>query len=190
MTAVVSGEPGSRHPYRRRLPRPGVVGPAGDQPGAGWALAGLPGALPEGSSSLGHALTPTRQAGSRMGSPPMPYPYRVKKSAATALVWPGRRSGRVERLARAGVPRRDLANTPAGTQSAELAAEAVRVAKAAVRSIRSLSAKICSPRISRPSMPSVEPRRGHRASSISSGAIRPHRVTLVSKVCFDTGGST
>src|SRR5262249_60554701 len=80
----------------------------GGERGAGmWALAGLPGALPEGSYRLEIApngVDPTRLA---LGWALATYAftrYRVKKGAATALVWPeGADHGRVERLAPAGV---------------------------------------------------------------------------------------
>ena len=91
----------------------------GSDPGAGiWALAGLPDALPEGSYRLETApdgADPTRLA---LGWALATYAftrYRVKKAAATALVWPERADrGCVERLARAIFLARDLANTPAG----------------------------------------------------------------------------
>ena len=153
----------------------------GAEPGAGmWALAGLPGALPEGSYRLEIApdgADPTRLA---LGWALATYAftrYRVKKAAATALVWPeGADRGHVERLAAAVFLARDLANTPAGDLGpAELAAEAVRVAKSGRRaSTASSSATSCSPRIIRRSMPSAGPPRSRRALSTSSGARRPH----------------
>src|SRR6516162_7072698 len=102
-----------------RLARVVVGVGEGSDAGAGiWALAGLPGALPEGSYRLEtapDAADPTRLA---LGWALATYAftrYRVKKGAATALVWPeGADRGRVERLASAVFLARDLANTPAG----------------------------------------------------------------------------
>ena len=101
-----------------------------------WALAGLPEALPEGSYRVGTAPDGTDPTHLALGWALGTYTftrYRAKKGTATALVWPeGADRGRVERLASAIFLVRDLANTPAGDLGpAELAAEAVRVAKAA-----------------------------------------------------------
>ena len=164
--------------------------------GAGmWALAGLPDALPQGSYRLETApdgADPTRLA---LGWALATYAftrYRAKKAAATALVWPdGADRGRVERLARAVFLARDLANTPAGDLGpAELAAEAVRVAKAAGAKHRVIVGDELLaenyPTIHAVGRAAVQP---PRLVDIRWGAAAAAKVTLVGKgVCFDTGG--
>jgi leucyl aminopeptidase len=168
----------------------------GSDPGAGiWALAGLPDALPEGSYRLETApdgADPTRLA---LGWALATYAftrYRVKKAAATALVWPERADrGRVERLARAVFLARDLANTPAGDLGpAELAAEAVRVAKAAGAEHRVIVGEELLaenyPTIHAVGRAAAQP---PRLVDIRWGEPAAPKVTLVGKgVCFDTGG--
>jgi leucyl aminopeptidase len=168
----------------------------GSDPGAGiWALAGLPDALPEGSYRLETApdgADPTRLA---LGWGLATYAftrYRAKKAAATALVWPdGADRGRVERLARAVFLARDLANTPAGDLGpAELAAEAVRVAKAAGAEHRVIVGEELLaenyPTIHAVGRAAAQP---PRLVDIRWGEPAAPKVTLVGKgVCFDTGG--
>ena len=174
-----------------------VVGLGGerDSDAGMWALAGLPDALPEGSYRLETApdgADPTRLA---LGWALATYAftrYRAKKAAATALVWPdGADRGRVERLARAAFLARDLANTPAGDLGpAELAAEAVRVAKAAGAKHRVIVGDELLaenyPTIHAVGRAAVPP---PRLVDIRWGAAAAAKVTLVGKgVCFDTGG--
>jgi leucyl aminopeptidase len=168
----------------------------GSDTGAGmWALAGLPDALPEGSYRLETAADgadPTRLA---LGWALATYAftrYRVKKAAATALVWPdGADRSRVERLARAVFLARDLANTPAGDLGpAELAAEAVRVAKAAGAKHRVIVGDELLaenyPTIHAVGRAAAQP---PRLVDIVWGEAAAPKVTLVGKgVCFDTGG--
>jgi leucyl aminopeptidase len=168
----------------------------GSDPGAGmWALAGLPDALPEGSyrlETVPDGADPTRLA---LGWALATYAftrYRVKKSTATALVWPeGADQGRVERLARAVFLARDLANTPAGDLGpAELAAEAVRVAKAAGAKCRVIVGDDLLaenfPTIHAVGRAAAQP---PRFVDIVWGEPTAPKVTLVGKgVCFDTGG--
>jgi leucyl aminopeptidase len=165
-------------------------------PGAGiWALAGLPDALPEGSyriESVADSADPTRLA---VGWALATYAftrYRAKQSAATALVWPeGADRGRVERLARAVFLARDLANTPAGDLGpAELATEAVRVAKAAGAEHR----VIVGDELLAENYPTIHAvgraaAQAPRLVDILWGEPSAPKVTLVGKgVCFDTGG--
>jgi leucyl aminopeptidase len=174
-----------------------VVGLGGaSDPGAGmWALAGLPDALPEGSYRLETApdgADPTRLA---LGWALATYAftrYRTKKAAATALVWPeGTDRGRVERLTSAVFLARDLANTPAGDLGpAELAAEAVRVAKAAGAKHRVIVGDDLLaenyPTIHAVGRAAAQP---PRLVDIVWGEAASPKVTLVGKgVCFDTGG--
>jgi len=168
----------------------------GSDPGAGiWALAGLPDALPEGSYRLETApdgADPTRLA---LGWALATYAftrYRVKKAAATALVWPERADrGRVERLARGAFLARDLANTPAGDLGPpELAAEAVRVAKAGgARHRVTVGDELLAenyPTIHAVGRAAAQP---PRLVDIVWGEAAAPKVTLVGKgVCFDTGG--
>ena len=168
----------------------------GSDPGAGmWALAGLPDALPEGSYRLETApdgADPTRLA---LGWALATYAftrYRVRKAAATALVWPERADrGLVERLARGAFLARDLANTPAGDLGpAELAAEAVRVAKAAGAKHRVIVGDELLaenfPTIHAVGRAAAQP---PRLVDIVWGEAAAPKVTLVGKgVCFDTGG--
>jgi leucyl aminopeptidase len=168
----------------------------GNEPGAGmWALAGLPDMLPEGSYRLEIApngADPTRLA---LGWALANYAftrYCAKKSAATALVWPdGADHGHVERLARAVFLARDLANTPAGDLGpAELAAEAMRVAKAAGAKQRVIVGDELLaenfPTIHAVGRAAAQP---PRLVDIVWGKETSPKVTLVGKgVCFDTGG--
>jgi leucyl aminopeptidase len=174
-----------------------VVGLGGtsDRSAGMWALAGLPDALPEGSYRLETALDgadPTRLA---LGWALATYAftrYRTRKAAATALVWPeGADRGRVERLAHAVFLARDLANTPAGDLGpAELAAEAVRVAKAAGAKHRVIVGDDLLaenfPTIHTVGRAAAQP---PRLVDIVWGEAAAPKVTLVGKgVCFDTGG--
>jgi leucyl aminopeptidase len=165
-------------------------------PAAGiWTLAGLPDALPGGSYTIETApdgADPTQLA---LGWALATYAftrYRVTKRAATALVWPdGADRGRVERLARAVSLARDLANTPAGDLGpAELAAEAVRVAKAAGAKHRVIVGDELLaenfPTIHAVGRAAAQP---PRLVDIVWGEATAPKVTLVGKgVCFDTGG--
>jgi len=168
----------------------------GSEPDAGmWALSGLPDALPEGSYRLEtgpDGADPTRLAlGWALGTYAFTR-YRVKKAASTALVWPeGADRGRVERLARAVFIARDLANTPAGDLGpSELAAEAVRVAKAAGAKHRVIVGDDLLaenfPTIHAVGRAAAQP---PRLVDIVWGEAAASKVTLVGKgVCFDTGG--
>jgi leucyl aminopeptidase len=163
--------------------------------GAMWALAGLPDALPEGSyclETVPDGADPSRLA---LGWALATYAftrYRAKKAAASALVWPqGADRDRVERLARAVFLARDLANTPAGDLGpAELAAEAVRVAKVAGARHRvivggDLLAENY-PMIHAVGRAAAQP---PRLVDIVWGEATAPKVTLVGKgVCFDSGG--
>ena len=165
-------------------------------PAAGiWTLAGLPDALPGGSYTIETApdgADPTQLA---LGWALATYAftrYRVTKRAATALVWPdGADRGRVERLARAVSLARDLANTPGGDLGpAELAAEAVRVAKTAGAKHRVIVGDELLaenfPTIHAVGRAAAQP---PRLVDINWGEATAPKVTLVGKgVCFDTGG--
>src|SRR5207244_2641929 len=118
--------------------------------------------------------------------------YHAKKGAATALVWPeGADRGRVERLASAIFLARDLANTPAGDLGpAELAVEAVRVAKTAGARHR----VIIGDELLAENYPTIHAvgraaAQAPRLVDIVWGEASAPKVTLVGKgVCFDTGG--
>jgi leucyl aminopeptidase len=187
--ALVPGEHG-------RLARVLVGLGESTEPGAGiWGLAGLPDVLPEGSyriESVADGADPTHLA---VGWALATYAftrYRAKKSSATALLWPeGADRGRVERLARAVFLARDLANTPAGDLGpAELAAEAVRVAKAAGAEHR----VIVGEELLAENYPTIHAvgraaAQAPRLVDIVWGEPSAPKVTLVGKgVCFDTGG--
>ncbi len=174
-----------------------MVGLGGDSTDAGgmWALAGLPEALPEGSyrlESMPDGADPSHLA---LGWALATYAftrYRAKKGTAAALVWPeGADRGRVERLAAAIFLARDLANTPAGDLGpAELAVEAVRVAKAAGARHR----VIVGDELLAEDYPTIHAvgraaAQAPRLVDIVWGEATAPRVTLVGKgVCFDTGG--
>ena len=185
LTAIgFSGEPGKLALVPAadgRLARVVVGLGEGTEPGAGmWALAGLPGALPEGSYRLEIApdgADPTRLA---LGWALATYAftrYRVKKSCGDrSRLARGRRS-RPRRAARPrGVPRpRPRQYARRGPRSGRARSRGRARRQGGRRQvIGSSSATICSPRISRRSMPSAGPPRSHRASSTSSGASRPH----------------
>jgi leucyl aminopeptidase len=160
-----------------------------------WALASLAEALPEGSYRIECApdgADPTRLAlGWALGTYGFSR-YRAKKSAASALVWPeGADRGRAERLARAVFLARDLVNTPAGDLGpAELAAEAVRVAKAGGARHR----VIVGEELLAENYPTIHAvgraaAQAPRLIDIVWGEPSAPKVTLVGKgVCFDTGG--
>jgi leucyl aminopeptidase len=160
-----------------------------------WALAGLAEALPEGSYRIERTpdgADPTRLAlGWTLGTYAFTR-YRAKKGAASALVWPeGADRGRVERLARAVFLARDLVNTPAGDLGpAELAAEAVRVAKAGGARHR----VIVGDELLVENYPTIHAvgraaAQAPRLVDIVWGEPSAPKVTLVGKgVCFDTGG--
>jgi leucyl aminopeptidase len=187
--AVVPGEAG-------RLARVVVgLGDGGNAGGTIWALAGLPGELPEGCYRLETApdgADPTRLA---LGWALATYGftrYRAKGSTSTTLVWPeGADRGRVERLARAAFLARDLANTPAGDLGPEeLATEAAGVAKAAGARHR----VIIGDDLLAENYPTIHAvgrasDRPPRLVDIVWGDPAAPKVTLVGKgVCFDTGG--
>jgi len=171
------------------------LGDADDARRTMWALAGLPGELPEGCyriAAVPEGADPTRLA---LGWALATYAftrYRAKSPTPAALVWPdGADRSRVERLARAAFLARDLANTPAGDLGPEeLAAEAVRVAEAA-------SARhhvIVGDELLAENYPTIHAvgrasARAPRLVDIVWGDPAAPRVTLVGKgVCFDTGG--
>jgi leucyl aminopeptidase len=160
-----------------------------------WALAGLPSELPEGCyrlEAVPDGADPTRLA---LGWALATYSftrYRTKTRPAASLVWPeGADRSCVERLARAVFLARDLANTPAGDLGPEeLAAEAVRVAKAAGARHRVIVGDELLaenyPTIHAVGRASV---RAPRLVDIVWGDPAAPKVTLVGKgVCFDTGG--
>src|SRR5712671_156194 len=187
--ALVPGENG-------RLARAVVGFGANGETGAGmWALAGLPDTLPEGSyrlETVPEGNDPTHLA---LGWALATYAftrYRAKKATATALVWPeGADRALVERLAGGVFLARDLANTPAGDLGpAELAAEAVRVAKAAgARHRVTVGDELLAENY--PTIHAVgrASDRAPRLVDIVWGEPAAPKVTLVGKgVCFDTGG--
>jgi leucyl aminopeptidase len=171
------------------------VGDGADPGVTMWALAGLPEGLPEGTyrlETVPDGANPTRLA---LGWALATYAftrYSSKSRLATALVWPeGTDRGRVERLARAAFFARDLANTPAGDLGPdELAAEAVRVAKAAGAHQR----VIVGDDLLAENYPTIHAvgrasARAPRLVDIVWGDPAAPKVTLVGKgVCFDTGG--
>ncbi len=171
------------------------LGESTDAGGAMWALAGLPDALPEGSYRLETAPDEADPTHLALGWALATYAftrYRAKKGAATALMWPeGADRGRVERLARAVFLARNLANTPAGDLGpSELAAEAVRVAKAAGAKHR----VIVGDELLAKNYPTIHAvgraaAQAPRLVDIRWGEPAAPKVTLVGKgVCFDTGG--
>jgi leucyl aminopeptidase len=179
-----------------RLARVAVGFGQGGEAGAGiWALAGLPDALPEGSyriENLPDGADPSHLA---LGWALATYAftrYCAKKATATALVWPeGANRARVERLAGAVFLARDLANTPAGDLGpAELAAEALRVAKTAGARHR----VIVGDELLAENYPTIHAvgraaAQAPRLVDILWGEASAPKVTLVGKgVCFDTGG--
>jgi len=171
------------------------LGDADDTKRTMWALAGLPGELPEGRyrlEAVPDSSDPTRLA---LGWALATYAYtryREKGAPATALVWPeGADRGHAERLARAAFLARDLANTPAGDLGPEeLAAEAVRVAEAAGARHR----VIVGDDLLAENYPTIHAvgraaSRAPRLVDILWGDANAPKVTLVGKgVCFDTGG--
>jgi leucyl aminopeptidase len=171
------------------------LGDGVDAGGRMWILAGLPNVLPEGCYRLDtvpDGADPSRLA---LGWALATYSftrYHAKSSTPTTLVWPrGADCGQVERLARAVFLARDLANTPAGDLGPEeLAAEAVRVAKAAGARHR----VIVGDDLLAENYPTIHAvgracTRAPRLVDIVWGDPAAPRVTLVGKgVCFDTGG--
>ena len=171
------------------------LGESTDAGTAMWALAGLPDALPEGSYRLETAPDEADPTHLALGWALATYAftrYRAKKGPVTALMWPeGADRGRVERLARAVFLARDLANTPAGDLGpSELAAEAVRVAKAAGAKHR----VIVGDELLAKNYPTIHAvgraaAQAPRLVDIRWGEPAAPKVTLVGKgVCFDTGG--
>jgi leucyl aminopeptidase len=171
------------------------LGDADDTKRTMWALAGLPGELPEGRyrlETVPEGADPTRLA---LGWALATYAftrYRAKSPTPATLVWPdGADHGRAERLARAAFLARDLANTPAGDLGPEeLAAEAVRVAEAAGACHR----VIVGDELLAENYPTIHAvgrasNRAPRLVDILWGDPAAPKVTLVGKgVCFDTGG--
>jgi leucyl aminopeptidase len=171
------------------------LGAADDTKRTMWALAGLPGELPEGRyrlETVPEGADPTRLA---LGWALATYAftrYRAKSPTPTTLLWPeGADRGRAERLARAAFLARDLANTPAGDLGPEeLAAEAVRVAEAAGARHR----VIVGDQLLAENYPTIHAvgrasNRAPRLVDILWGDPAAPKVTLVGKgVCFDTGG--
>ena len=187
--ALVPGENG-------RLARAVVGFAANGESGAGmWALAGLPDTLPEGSYRLETVPEGTDPTHLALGWALATYAftrYRAKKATATALVWPeGANRALVKRLAGAVFLARDLANTPAGDLGpAELAAEAVRVAKVAgARHRVTVGDELLAENY--PTIHAVgrAAAQAPRLVDIVWGEASAPKVTLVGKgVCFDTGG--
>ncbi len=160
-----------------------------------WALAGLPGTLPEGSYRLESApgdMDPTRLAlGWALGTYAFSR-YHAKPANAATLVWPTAADrGQVERIAGAVFLARDLINTPAGDLGPEeLATAAVRVAEAAGACHR----VIVGDALLAENYPTIHAvgrasTRAPRLVDISWGEPSAPKITLVGKgVCFDSGG--
>jgi leucyl aminopeptidase len=187
--ALIPGETG-------RLARVLVgLGDGADADGRIWTLAGLPTALPEASYRLDAVPGGADPTNLALGWALATYAftrYSAKPRSAATLVWPEDTDcGRVERLAAAMFLARDLANTPAGDLGPEeLAAEAVRVAKAAGARLRVIVGDDLLaenyPTIHAVGRASV---RAPRLVDIVWGDPAAPKVTLVGKgVCFDTGG--
>jgi leucyl aminopeptidase len=171
------------------------LGDADDTRRTMWALAGLPGELPEGCyrlETIPEGADSTRLA---LGWALANYAftrYHAKNPTPTTLVWPeGADRGRAERLARAAFLARDLANTPAGDLGPEeLAAEAVRVAETTGARHR----VIVGDDLLTENYPTIHAvgrasDRAPRLVDIMWGDPAAPKVTLVGKgVCFDTGG--
>jgi leucyl aminopeptidase len=171
------------------------LGDADDTRRTMWALAGLPGELPEGCyrlETIPEGADSTRLA---LGWALANYAftrYHAKNPTPTTLVWPeGADRGRAERLARAAFLARDLANTPAGDLGPEeLAAEAVRVAETTGARHR----VIVGDDLLTENYPTIHAvgrasDRAPRLVDIMWGDEAAPKVTLVGKgVCFDTGG--
>ena len=171
------------------------LGDAADSRRTMWALAGLPGELPEGPYRLERipeSADPTRLA---LGWALATYAYtryRAKTPTAATLIWPdGADRGGAERLARAVFLARDLANTPAGDLGPEeLAAEAARVAEAA----RARYRVIVGDELLAENYPTIHAvgraaARAPRLVDITWGDPAAPKVSLVGKgVCFETGG--
>jgi leucyl aminopeptidase len=187
--ALVPGEGG-------RLGRVLVgLGERGDAASSIWALAGLSGALPEGSYWLDpvpEAADATRLA---LGWALATYAftrYHAQPASGAMLVWPeGADRRQVERLARAVFLARDLANTPAGDLGPEeLAGEAIRVAEEAGACHRVIVGDDLLvenyPTIHTVGRASTRP---PRLVDFVWGDPAAPKVTLIGKgVCFDTGG--
>src|SRR5271166_3706154 len=145
------------------------------------------------TGSKRHPTRPTRPVSRSAGRlRPMPSPAIARKRVRPRRSCPkGADRGRVERLARAVFLARDLANTPAGDLGpAELAAEAVRVAKAGgARHRVTVGDELLAenyPTIHAVGRAAAQP---PRLVDILWGEAAAPKVTLVGKgVCFDTGG--
>jgi leucyl aminopeptidase len=171
------------------------LGDAEDTGRTMWALASLPGELPEGCyrlEAIPEGADPTRLA---LGWALATYAftrYHAKTTPSATLVWPdGADRGRAERLARAIFLARDLANTPAGDLGPEeLAAEAMRIAEAAGTRHR----VIVGEELLAENYPTIHAvgraaARAPRLVDIVWGDPAAPKVTLVGKgVCFDSGG--
>ena len=160
-----------------------------------WALAGLPGALPEGRYRLDAKLEPERATQIALGWSLGAYAFtRYKKPNRNfaTLVWPDKADRReVERLAQGVFLARDLINTPAEDLGPpELAAEAARVAKR----FDARCSVISGDELLKKNYPTIHAvgRASSRAPcliDLSWGDAKALKVTLVGKgVCFDTGG--
>jgi leucyl aminopeptidase len=160
-----------------------------------WAIAALPGALPQGRYALDGV--DDREAATRLalgwalGSYAFTR-YRKREKDFAELVWPEAADrGTVERLAEGIALARDLINTPAEDLGpAELAAAAEEVAKAAGASCRIIVGDDLLaenyPTIHAVGRGSV---RAPRLVDIAWGDPAAPKLTLVGKgVCFDTGG--
>jgi leucyl aminopeptidase len=164
-----------------------------------WALAGLPGTLPEGSyhpefdaEALFGAGGATQVAlGWALGSYGFTR-YKPAKRAPARLVWPAAADrGEVERLAGAIALTRDLVNTPAEDMGpAELAAAVEAVGAAHGAKVR----QIIGDDLLSENYPMLHAvgrgsARAPRLVDLTWGNPADPKLTLVGKgVCFDTGG--
>jgi leucyl aminopeptidase len=189
--ALVPGESGKLH---RVVVGLGDGADASDD-GRMWALAGLPAVLPEASYRLDAVPTGANPTNLALGWALATYAftrYSAKPRPAARLIWPADADrGRVERLARAVFLARDFANTPAGDLGPEeLAAEAVRVAKAAGARHRI----VVGDDLLAENYPTIHAvgrasTRAPRLVDLMWGDEAAPKVTLVGKgVCFDSGG--
>jgi len=171
------------------------LGDGSDAEGRMWALAGLPGALPEASYRLDAVPAGANPTNLALGWALATYAftrYSEKPRPAAKLTWPECADrGRVERLTSAVFLARDLANTPAGDLGPEeLAGEAARVATAAGARHR----VIVGDDLLAENYPTIHAvgrasARAPRLVDIVWGDPAAPKVTLVGKgVCFDSGG--
>ena len=171
------------------------LGGGADSDGRMWALAGLPGTLPEASYRLNAVPDGADPTNLALGWALATYAfgrYSEKPRLGAKLVWPENADHcRAKRLAAAVFLARDLANTPAGDLGPEeLAGEALRVAKEAGARHR----VIVGDDLLAENYPTIHAvgracTRAPRLVEIVWGEPAAPKVTLVGKgVCFDTGG--